>query len=73
MAKKGMQQPPEHNALEEIKAVVSRAKQGDTSVLPRLRELLSQYPDLWKRYGDLAAQAVMAWANLAAGSEFVPA
>jgi hypothetical protein len=53
----------------EIKAVVSRAKAGDVSVLPRLRQLLTEYAILWQGYGDLAAQAEAAWARLAAGPD----
>ena len=70
MAKtKGIEQPPAHEVLDEIRAVVGRAKQGDASVLPRLRELLTHHPALWKHYGDLAAQAEAAWADLAAGTD----
>jgi hypothetical protein len=55
------------DALNEIRAVVARAKQGDTGVLPRLRDLLDAHPILWRRYGDLAAQAERLWVALAAG------
>jgi hypothetical protein len=56
--------------LDEIRTVVGRAKQGDATVVHRLRELLAEHPAVWMRYGDLAAQAEMAWANLAAGPDF---
>ncbi len=69
MTKKKIEQPPVPKVVDEIRAVVNRAKTGDTTVLPRLRELLARYPELWQRYGDLATQAQMAWANLAAGSD----
>ena len=68
--KKAIEKPPAEKALDEIKAVVGRAKLGDASVLPRLRELLSQYPELWRRYGDLAAQAEAGWASLALRSRW---
>jgi hypothetical protein len=55
--------------LAEITTVVGRAKGGDASVLPRLRELLEDHPALWGHYGDLSAQAEAAWANLAAGQD----
>src|SRR5690242_8801562 len=69
VARKRCEPPPVPKVLEEIRVVVGRAKQGDTTVLPRLRELLSEHPTLWQHYGDLAAQAEMAWANLAAGPD----
>ena len=70
MAKQnGIEQPPAPKILDEIKSVVGRAKKGDATVLPRLRELLAEYPTLWQRYGDLAAQAESAWVNLAAGTD----
>src|SRR2546423_15645570 len=65
--KNGIEQPPAPEILAEIKTVVGRAKQGDAAVLPRLRELLAEYPALWEHYGDLAAHAEMAWTKLAAG------
>jgi hypothetical protein len=53
----------------EIQEVVSRAQQGDAAVLPRLRELLAQFPLLAETYGDLAMHAQTAWAALAAGTD----
>jgi hypothetical protein len=53
----------------EITNVVRRAKADDVSVLPRLRQLLTEYASLWETYGDLAAQAEAAWASLAAGPD----
>jgi hypothetical protein len=67
--KNGIVQPPAPEVLDEIKAVVVRAKKGDVSVLPHLRELLAEHPALWQRYGDLAAKAESAWADLAAGPD----
>src|SRR5262245_32203901 len=60
---------PDADALNEIRAVVARAKKGDTAVLPRLRELLDGHPISWERYGDLAAQAERLWVALAAGHD----
>jgi hypothetical protein len=58
---------PAPEVINEIRAVVHRAKQGDVSVLPRLRELLAEFPLLAERYGNLAAQAEAGWAALVAG------
>jgi hypothetical protein len=60
---------PDADALNEIRLVVGRAKKGDTAALPRLRELLETHPILWRRYGDLAAQAERLWVALAAGPD----
>jgi hypothetical protein len=69
MATEAREGAPDADALNEIRAVVARAKQGDTAVLPRLRELLDGHPILWQRYGDLAAQAERLWVALAAGPD----
>ena len=63
----GKKAVPAPEVVRDIQAVVRRAKKGDASVLPRLRVLLAEFPDLARRYGDLAAQAEVAWAALAAG------
>ncbi|HEY2158713.1 MAG TPA: hypothetical protein VGH33_23985, partial [Isosphaeraceae bacterium] len=58
---------PAPEVIPEIRAVVERAKAGDPSALPRLRELLAEFPVLVAHYGNLAAQAEVGWADLAAG------
>jgi hypothetical protein len=40
---------------------------GDRVALPRLRELTEETPELWDRFGDLAARAETAWVEPAAG------
>ena len=35
--------------------------------LPRLRELTEDTPELWDRFGDIAARAEAAWVELVAG------
>src|SRR5262245_66591455 len=60
---------PDADTLHEIRAVVARAKKGDTAVLARLRELRDAHPVMWQRYGDLAAQAERSWVSLAAGPD----
>src|SRR5262245_65630921 len=52
-----------------MRAVVKRAKAGDESAVPRLREFLDGYPAIWRSYGDLAAQAQKSWVALAAGRD----
>jgi hypothetical protein len=52
---------------DEMLALIQRGEKGDTSVLPQLRTLLHDTPELWQRYGDLAKWAEQAWLRLACG------
>ena len=45
------------------------ARRGDASVLPRLRELLADRPDVWRRAGDLVAVAEQQWLTVAGGND----
>ena len=56
-------------ALAELRQLVSQAKNGDATVLPRLREYLDQVPQLWQGCGDLALQSQGAWVRLIAGND----
>lgn len=55
--------------LAELKELVIRAKQGEVSALPRLREYFKKYPQLWQHYGDLALQSQAAWIRLLANKD----
>jgi hypothetical protein len=57
--------------VERLEALVKRARQGDESAVPELRQLLDRCPELWKRCGDLAAQAQQGWLNLVGGVDLV--
>jgi hypothetical protein len=59
---------PAGQSLEEL---VRRARQGEQSVLPELRMLLDQQPNLWRQAGDLALQARAAWLALLAGPDLL--
>jgi hypothetical protein len=65
--------PPENKPQEvqHLEVLVQRARQGDESALPELRELLDRCPELWQRCGDLAAQAQQGWLNLVGGVNLV--
>jgi hypothetical protein len=67
MAKEEKDQAPAPELLNELKGIVAKAKDGDETVLPRLRELLDAHPRIWQTYGDLGAQAEMAWVAMIAG------
>ena len=47
--------------------LAERAKGGDLTVLPELREVLSQNPELWRSIGDGAWRAEQCWIKLMAG------
>lgn len=71
MATESAQELPPLEVRAEIESVVSKAKAGDQSVLPRLQELLTQYPIIWRRSGDLASQAEAKWINLFCGQNLL--
>jgi len=51
--------------------LLERAEKGDATVLPRLRRLLDDSPEIWRGYGNLALQACGSWVKLAAGSNLL--
>lgn len=59
--------PPER--LAEIQRVTDRARAGDPAAVPRLRELLDEFPRMAAYYGDLGNQAIGVWIALAAGND----
>lgn len=61
------QKQPPADVIAEIQSVIARAKSGDATALPLLREVLDRHPDLVSHFGDLARQAESAWITLAAG------
>ena len=68
MATEGSGEPPQSEVLAEIQGVLAKAKVGDASVLPQLREILDKNPSLVKHYGSLARHAEAAWIALAGGA-----
>jgi hypothetical protein len=65
--------PDPHPANEELARLLARAEQGDRSVLPELRKALDGDTNLWRQYGDLAAQAEASLILLAAGPNLLMA
>src|SRR4051794_23214437 len=59
----------EQHATDQLGLMLERARQGDETVLPQLREFLDTKPELWRRYGDLALHARQAWIGLIAGTD----
>ena len=63
------QSSPEPDPMDELFVVVKQARGGDSSVVPRLRAILTERPQLFHHYGNLAKQAEAAWVALAAGPD----
>jgi hypothetical protein len=55
-------------AMERLRQLLGRAEHGDPSSLPEVRRALDASPEVWRRYGDLAAQARASWVRLVAGT-----
>ena len=55
----------------ELRELVSRARQGDVTVLPRLKEFLDAHPQVWEELGDLARHAEEALIRLVAGNDLL--
>jgi hypothetical protein len=62
---------PETAPGDDMAHLLSRAEKGDVTVLPQLRRLLDETPELWRGYGNLAAQAQASWIKLAAGTNIL--
>jgi hypothetical protein len=56
---------------EEMRQVLERAQQGDKTVLPDLKKLLDDRPELWREMGNLVAHAEEAVLTLAAGKNLL--
>ena len=57
--------------MNEINVILTRARQGDESVLPELQRVLDEYPGIWVRAGNVAAHARSAWLRLISGSDYL--
>jgi hypothetical protein len=54
-----------------LRELLQRAREGDYTVLPELKEALDADPTIWQTYGDLAFQARTAWLGLLAGKDLL--
>jgi hypothetical protein len=52
-----------------MRPLIQQAEAGDQSVLPALRRLLDDNPEIWQRYGDIAKTAEETWLNAICGSQ----
>jgi hypothetical protein len=65
------QQPNELVYTEAMRSILTRAQQGDQSVLPALKELFNERPELWREFGDLGWHSEQALLNLASGKSLL--
>src|SRR3954463_2725176 len=64
----GPQHPPGPiTDLDEVRDLLGRAAGGDPGAMPELRSVLDNRPEVWRRLGDLAAHAELAWVGEIAG------
>jgi hypothetical protein len=55
--------------MDELKAIVRKAEQGDTTVLPVLRTYMDQAPGFWAQRGDMAQVTQKILVKLVAGEK----
>jgi hypothetical protein len=59
--------------LEQTAELIRRAKTGDPTAMPEIRELLKNVPSLCHAVGDVAASALIAWIRRFAGEDLIQA
>jgi hypothetical protein len=63
------QVPDSPPVVEDVSLLVQRAREGDETVLPQLREMLDTRTELWQHFGNLAAHAQEVWIQLVSGDD----
>jgi hypothetical protein len=58
---------PDDALTEEMLVTIKLANMGDFTVLPQLRKLFDERPDLWRQFGDLAFRAEQSLIGLVSG------
>jgi hypothetical protein len=59
--------PSEPAVVVELRTLVQQAQGGDPAVLPRIRQILDDHPEVWQHLGDLSTLAERAWISVLAG------
>jgi hypothetical protein len=59
--------------LEQTAELIRRAKTGDPTALPEIRELLKTTPSLFQALGDIAGNALVSWVRRYAGDDLIQA
>jgi hypothetical protein len=69
MADKDQESAIESEAIQELNRLVTQAREGDESVLPKLQQAMDDCPELWQHFGALANHVETQWVKLVAGSD----
>lgn len=49
--------------------LLQRARLGDLSTVAQIKKQLDEIPEIWRKYGDLGEQAIIAWIDLISGPD----
>ena len=63
----------QQQTLEQTAELISRAKTGDPTAMPEIRELLKTTPSLFQALGDIAGNALVSWIRRYAGDDLIQA
>ncbi|MCB9924408.1 MAG: hypothetical protein H6822_19675 [Planctomycetaceae bacterium] len=71
MSKKQKSEAASPTGMEDLQQLVERARKGDRSVLPQLREYLDENSQVWQTVGDMAKHAEGTWIKLIAKDDLL--
>jgi len=71
MAKEQPRSPEEPPVVAELRALVRQAQEGGASVLPRIREILDEHPEIWRHVGNLGLLVERAWLSVLTNDDSV--
>ncbi|MEO2030625.1 MAG: hypothetical protein ABGZ35_00925 [Planctomycetaceae bacterium] len=63
----------QQQTLEQTAELIRRAKTGDPTALPEIRDLLKTAPSLFQALGDIAGNALVSWIRRYAGDDLIQA
>ena len=69
--KPGPQEAPPKAPTDPLQAILERARQGDQSVLPQLKQVLDDNESLWRDCYDLVAMSEQAWLDKIVGKDLL--
>ncbi len=55
--------------IDRLRVLVTEAKQGVANVVPEIRKILDQHPEIWRHLGDLSSHVESRWLDLVAGND----
>ncbi len=60
---------PSKSPIDRLRVLVTEAKKGVVDVVPEIRKILDQHPEIWRRLGDLSSCVESRWIGLVAGDD----